>query len=203
MRPHRSTVIAVIALVFSMTGGAVAAVNYARNSAAVDGYSAVKAASSNTKAAGKLVAMDEFGKLPAKFLSGTAETVRGSSQVDVEDNSATPPRTMFQLGVGTLLVACLDEQPNPGVENPTTRIGVTNYTSGPMNIARRAGSAQGAVNTFQPNTSDTFEVGGQGSFDIQIQTATQTVFIHGGVRQTGQGTANASCDAFATAFIVD
>jgi hypothetical protein len=202
MRPHRSTVIAVIALVFSMTGGAIAAVNYARNAGAVDGYSAVKAESSNTKAAGKLVAMDAFGRLPAKFLDAV-RTERGGLLVPVTDNSYTEPQAVLELGVGRLLMACGDAQATAGLENPTTRLAITNYTPGTLNIARREGSGQGAVNSFGPNTSDVFEVGGQGVFEAQVQNEELTIFIHGGVRQSGQGTAESQCGVFATAFFTD
>src|SRR4026209_1560964 len=77
-RPSPAMAVALVALVMSMTGGAIAAVNYARNAGKVVGYDAVKAASSNRKAAGRLVATDEFGRFPAKFLSGVARTQRGS-----------------------------------------------------------------------------------------------------------------------------
>ena len=42
-RPSPAMTVAVVALVMSMTGGAIAAVNFAENAGAVDGYSAVKA----------------------------------------------------------------------------------------------------------------------------------------------------------------
>ncbi len=56
-RPSPAMTVAVVALVMSMTGGAIAAVNFAENSGSVDGYSAVKASKAGkAKAAGKLVA---------------------------------------------------------------------------------------------------------------------------------------------------
>ena len=56
-RPSPAMVVAVVALVMSMTGGAIAAVNFAQNAGSVDGYSAVKASKAGkAKAAGKLVA---------------------------------------------------------------------------------------------------------------------------------------------------
>ena len=81
-RPSPAMMVAVIALVMSMTGGAIAAVNFAQNAGAVDGYSAVKASKAGkAKAAGKLVATyksgDNRGKLPLRIVAGAAsENVR-------------------------------------------------------------------------------------------------------------------------------
>src|SRR5688572_27577412 len=77
-RPSPAMAVAVTALVMSMTGGAIAAVNYATNAGAVDGKSAVKAGSSLSKSAGKLVATytggENKGKIPFRNLAGVAST---------------------------------------------------------------------------------------------------------------------------------
>ena len=83
-RPSPAMTVAVVALVMSMTGGAIAAVNFAENAGSVDGYSAVKASKGGkAKAAGKLVATykrgDNRGRLPLRIIAGAA------SQNSVED----------------------------------------------------------------------------------------------------------------------
>lgn len=199
MRPHRSTVIAVVALVFSMTGGAIAAVNYARNAGAVDGYSAVKADSSNRKAAGKLVAMDVNGRLPFKFLDGSGASERGSQLMAVPDNSASTPVRIVGLKLGSLSASCFDQQETAGIENPATRFYVTNHSGASLDVAYRAGSGQGAAETLPAGGAVSFVVGGQAFAQVQLQNAETSVIAHGGARQTGQGTPDGSCAAFATA----
>ena len=198
-----SMAVAVLALVLSMTGGALAAVNFARNAGAVDGFSAVRPTASLVKAAGKLVATDELGKIPYKFLSGTARAERGEKVVAAPDNGTSAPEVVLDLGLGTLLVACLDAQPAAGLVNPTTRVAITNYSGASLNVARRAGDGQGSVKSIAAGASDTFEDGGQAVFDAQVQGLDQTIFIHGGVRQGGQGTAAGSCNVFVTALFTD
>ena len=80
-RPSPAMTVAVLALVMSMTGGAIAAVNFAQNAGAVDGYSAVKAKKAGKqKAAGKLVATygsgDNKGQLPLRAVAGAASERR-------------------------------------------------------------------------------------------------------------------------------
>ena len=75
-KPSPSMVVASIALFVSLGGTSVAAVSYARNAGKVDGYDAVKASSSTSKAAGRLVAANKTGsdkgKLPVKHLADVA-----------------------------------------------------------------------------------------------------------------------------------
>jgi hypothetical protein len=214
-------VVAVVALVMSTTGGAIAAVNYARNSDAVDGYSAVKAKSSNKKAAGKLVATypggGERGKIPFRFLSGAASTSavnavadaaargkNGATFMAVPDNGATTATTLIDLELGTLQVACFDEADNAGRENPATRISIANGSGAAINSSRRVGTAAPAIQTLDPSTVDTFDVGGQNTFSIQLHGADgKTVLVEGTARQAGQGTADGSCGVFATAVLVN
>src|SRR4051794_6559128 len=107
-RPSPSMIVALIALILSMSGSAVAAVSYASRAGSVDGKSAVGAGASGNQAAGRLVATAkggfDKGKIPGKFLGGV---VQGSGQpftqtVPVSDNAnlaATPIVTV--PGVGT------------------------------------------------------------------------------------------------------
>ena len=76
-RPSPAMVVAVLALVMSMTGGAIAAVNFAQNAGHVDGFSAVKASKAGKqKAAGKLVATYNGRRQPrpaaARIIAGAA-----------------------------------------------------------------------------------------------------------------------------------
>ena len=76
-RPSPAMMVAVAALVMSMTGGAIAAVNFAENAGHVDGFDSVKAKKAGkAKAAGKLVATykdgENRGKLPLRIIVGAA-----------------------------------------------------------------------------------------------------------------------------------
>ena len=102
-RPSPSMVVALVALVFAMTGSAAAVVSFARNAGAVDGKSAVSASASNGLAAGKLVAMvgrgPNRGRLPAKFIDTAVPA--GSSfgrASDVIDNASEVPFTLVDMG---------------------------------------------------------------------------------------------------------
>jgi len=96
-RPSPSMVVALIALVLSTSGSAVAAVSYASRAGSVDGHSAVGASSSLRHAAGNLVATAKggstSGQIPARFVAGVQQ---GSSQpfvqsVQVSDNANLAP----------------------------------------------------------------------------------------------------------------
>jgi len=190
--------VALAALVLSMTGGAIAAVNYARNAGAVDGYSAVKAESSKQKAAGKLVATDSSGTFPAKFLDA-AGSAGGSVLIEVPDNGLSEPERIVGLGLGSISAACFDQQPKAGVENPATRFYVTNHSGTELDIAHRVGGGQGAVATLSAGGAVSFVVGRQGIVEVQLQNAERSVLVQGAARQAGQGTPAGSCGVFATA----
>jgi hypothetical protein len=219
-RPSPAMVVSVVALVMSMTGGALAAVNYARNAGAVDGKSAVKASASNGKAAGKLVATTrsgaDRGKIPFKFLAGAASAASVSSLADmaararntarvieVSDNQVTVAETLIDLELGNFQVSCYDEAQAAGKENAATRITITNHSGFPMNIARRVGVGDAQITTLPNNVVDTFDVGAQNTFHVQLQGAVnKTVTLDGTARQAGQGTPESACGVWATAIIV-
>ena len=219
-RPSPAMVVALVALVMSMTGGAIAAVNYAQNAGKVDGYDAVKASSSNNKAAGNLVATYPGGKLkgklPFRFLSGaassgsvsaladaTARSANAARLIAVPDNTATTPETVIDLELGNLQVSCFDQANQAGNENAATRITITNDSGGPVNISRRVGVAAAEIVTLENNTVDTFDVGGDNTFEVQLQGGEKTVLVEGTARQAGQQTADSACAVWATAFVVD
>jgi hypothetical protein len=221
-RPSPAMVVAVFALVLSMTGGAIAAVNFAKNAGSVDGKSAVKASKAGkAKAAGKLVATyksgDNRGRLPLRIIAGAASENsvdnlsdavargrNGARLIAVADNQTTAADTMIDLDLGSLQVACADQNNNAGTENATTRITVTNGSGAAMNLSRSVGNGAPAIVTLETGTADTFSVPQQNTFSIQLQgTDNTTVVVEGTARQLGQGTNDSSCAVFATAILVD
>jgi hypothetical protein len=119
-RPSPGMVVALIALVLSTSGSAIAAVSYASRAGSVDGYSAVGAGSSLRHAAGNLVATARgggtAGQIPAKFLAGV---VQGTGQpfvqsVQVSDNANLAPVPLVSVpGVGTLSAGCTTKRGTP------------------------------------------------------------------------------------------
>ena len=220
-RPSPAMTVAVIALVMSMTGGAIAAVNFAENAGKVDGYHAVKAGSGEKKRAGKLVATypggKARGKLPFRALSGAAskgsvdrlsEIVargrNGALLIPVTDNATTAAQTLINLELGNLQVACTDQQDQPGTENAATRVSVTNHSGGAINFTREVGNGAPTIATLENGIVDTFTVGQENTFRLQLQGAPdKTVLVEGAARQTGQGTADSACAVWATAIFVE
>lgn len=221
-RPSPAMAVAMLALVMSMTGGAIAAVNYAQNSDAVDGYSAVKASKAGKKkAAGKLVATykrgDNRGRLPLRIVAGAASErsleslaeaaargANGARLIAVTDNQTTVADTMVDLGLGNLQVACADQNDQGGIENAATRITITNDSGAPFNLARELGNAPAQILTLENGAAETFSVAQQNTFRIQLQGADgTTVLVDGTAQQTGQGTNDSSCAVWATAIVVD
>lgn len=221
-RPSPAMTVAVIALVMSMTGGAIAAVNFAKNAGAVDGYSAVKASKAGKEASeGRLVATYGHGKnsghLPLRLVAGAAseDSVdaladaaaggrNGVRQISVSDNATTAAETMIDVGLGSVQVSCTDQQDNAGTENAATRVSITNGSGSPINLSRQLGNAAPTIRTLDSGIVDTFTVGQQNTFTVQLQgSGNRTVVVDGTALQVGQGTADSSCVVWATAFLVD
>lgn len=198
-RPSPAMVVAIVALVFAMTGSAAAVVSFARNAGAVDGKSAVAAGASNGYAAGKLVAMRRLGNargtLPAQYLDPVVprERVFGRT-VDVVDNGAETPFTIASVpGFGTLTATCSDESNVPGREDPRTTISFGNTSGQPMEFARSTGSGGVDVRILAPNQAASFSINASNTFDLQVQKLGTNVILEGVVRQDGRGTGNARC----------
>jgi len=221
-RPSPAMVVAISALVMSMTGGAIAAVNFANNAGAVDGKSAVKASKAGKQgAAGKLLATirrgDNRGQFPLGAVANAAsqnsvdnlaESValgrNGARTIAVADNQTTTAETLIDLDLGNLQVSCADQQANAGTENATTRISITNDSGGPFNLSRNLGSGTPTITTLENGIVHTFSVGQRNMFNVQLQgTDNKTVLVEGTAQQAGQGTADSSCIVWATALIVD
>jgi hypothetical protein len=198
--PSPSMVVALIALVLAMTGSAVAAVSFARNSDRVDGLHAVNANASNAGAAGKLVATSAGratrGKILAKFLdlNGVATGKSFGRYDPVPDNAQSAVTTLFSIpGLGTLTNQCVDQDQRPGVEDPQTNLTFTNTSGGAVNVGRRVGGGGSSVTAVLPNTVSTFSISGSSLYELHISRAGLVVIVHGLVRQDGRGTSNASC----------
>ena len=221
-RPSPAIAIAIVALVLSMTGGAIAAIDFAKNAGAVDGYSAVKASKAGkNKAAGKLVATyghgDKRGKFPLRAVAGAAsensvenladaaaQGKNGVRAIPVVDNQTTAPETMIDLGLGSFQVSCTDQQANAGTENAATRVSITNSSGSGVNLSRQLGNGAPTITTLENGIVHTFTVGQQNTFTVQLQgSGNRTVVVNGTALQVGQGTADSSCVVWATAILVD
>lgn len=207
--PSPSLVISIIALVMATTGTAVAAVSYATNAGKVDGKSAVASSSSLKRAAGKLVATNrtgtDRGKIPGKFLAGV---VRGQSQqfgrlIEVADNANGVPQAVAAApGLGTMTVACNDQNPRAGVEDPLMQISFANGSGATVNVGRRAGNGEGTVTLLQPGAVDSFVVGGSQMFDVHVERNLQNLRVEGVIRQDGRGTGAAACLVYGFGIVV-
>ena len=134
-RPSPATVISDRRARHGDDGTAVAAVDFARNSGAVDGKSAVAASSSRAHAAGRLVATNskgpDKGQLPGKFVAGVVQGEGGTSTFgrafDVADNAVVAPVPMVDVpGIGRLAASCVDQNKTAGKEDPSTTVTFTN-----------------------------------------------------------------------------
>ena len=200
-RPSPSLVVSIIALVMATTGTAVAAVNYARNSGAVDGKSAVRARATLAQAAGKLVATErggpDKGRIPGKFV---ADVVRGGSgtfgaNLEVADNQAGAPTVLSGVpGLGTLTASCNDQNDRAGSEDPAVTVSFANQAGAVVNLARRVGNGEGTVLALQAGAVDTFTIGRSNDFEIHIERNRLNLRIQGVVRQdTSRGAPAANC----------
>ena len=205
-RPSPSMVVALIALVLSTSGSAVAAVSYASRAGSVDGHSAVGASSSLQHAAGNLVATAKggsmSGQIPAKFLAGV---VRGSAQpfvqtVSVSDNANLAPVALVSVpGVGTLSAGCDDQAKNPGREDPLTVLAFTNQSGGFVSFERTLGQAPPVVTAIDNNAVATASIPGSTTFSYNLQSGLSNLQINGVVRQDGAGTADGRCVVYGSA----
>jgi hypothetical protein len=199
-KPSPAMVVAIIALVMASTGSAVAAVNFARNAGAVDGRSAVSADSSNSHAAGNLVATrskgSNAGKIPIKFLAGVAYADTFANFFDVGDNATGAQVTVEPTVLGNLNASCSDQAAGAGVEDPTVTLSFANTSGRDLNYFRRVG-ADGAttVTTLANGTADTFTINGQNNFRVHVQDSggASNVVIEGFTRQFNVRTPSGNC----------
>jgi hypothetical protein len=197
-------VVACIALFIALGGTSIAAVNFARNSGAVDGKSAVPSSASLSRAAGRLVATasrgPERGRLPGKFLSGVARTQRFGQATEVVDNARGAAVGLGgEDGIGSFSASCNDQSDRAGVEDPITTISFANQSGTTLNLARRLGNGDGAVEAVAPNTVANITVGGSNTFEYHVQHPNGIhLLVDGVVRQDGRATPTATCLFFGT-----
>jgi hypothetical protein len=208
--PSPAMVVALIALVLASTGTAVAAVTYARNAGAVDGQSAVSAGSSLARAKGRLVATarggTNAGRIPGKFLGDVSRAEAFGRSIEVTDNAAGAAVPVVGAGetngLATVAVACGDQSPAAGVENPATTVTITNTSGVVVNAARRVGVTAVQVSAFAAGTVDQFVINGSQTFEVHLQGKGVNVIVEGAVRQDGLNSGGASCLAFGTVDLV-
>ena len=203
-KPSPSMVVASIALFVSLGGTSVAAVSYARNAGKVDGYDAVKASSSTSKAAGRLVAANKTGsdkgKLPVKHLADVAATQTFGRSFDVADNAPGAPQTIGDGGsVGTLTATCNDQSPRAGNEDPITELNFVNTSGDFINVAKRVGVRDDAgVSAVPTGTVAQLTIAGSNTFSYHVEYKGRNLLVNGVVRQDGRNTPTASCLVWGT-----
>jgi len=203
-KPSPATVIASIALFVSLGGTSVAAVSYARNAGKVDGYDAVKATSSLSKAGGNLVAANKSGpdkgKVPVKHLADVAATQTFGKGFDVADNAPGAPQLIGDGGtVGQLTATCNDQAPGAAIEDPITELNFVNTSGDFINVAKRVGVRDdGEVTAVANGTVATLTVGGSNTFFYHVEYKGRNLLINGVVRQDGRRTPTATCLVWGT-----
>ena len=201
-RPSPAMVVALIALVMAMTGSAVAAVNFATNAGAVDGKSAVRSSVTRSTAAGRLVATASRGllkgRIPGKFLDlssavhGTASTFGQS--FNVVDNQALAPAQIGNVpGIGSVTASCVDQNPQPGVLNPSTTLTFANASGEAVNLMRRVASQDPVAEALPNGATHTFRILGSNTFELHLERRGINYVVNGVVRQDNPGTAAAAC----------
>ena len=196
-KPSPALVVSIVALVAAMSGSAVAAIDFARNAGAVDHISAVRASSSLSHAAGKLVATarggSHKGKIPGKFLANVPTSTTFESAFQVPDNANGAPVTLNAAAGGPLTASCNDQNAKAGVEDPSTTLSIADATSQTLNIASTVGGGAPTVTTLAPNALHSITINGSNTFRFQVEAFHVVVDVVGQVRQDGRGTATGVC----------
>jgi hypothetical protein len=200
--PSPATVISTVALIVALSGTAVAAVNFAQNSGAVDGKSAVASGASLKKAAGKLVATQRSGsgkgRIASKYLDLPA-LMRGSASTfgkasSVADNGALVPVAIGSVpGIGTLTETCKDENAAAGRLDPATTITLQNTSGEAINLMRVVGNASATVIPLPNGVVHEFTISGSNPFTLHIERRGTNTLVHGVVRQDGRNQPTAQC----------
>ncbi|MGH2949438.1 MAG: hypothetical protein ACRDPC_24825 [Solirubrobacteraceae bacterium] len=197
-RPSPSMTVASIALFVSLGGTSIAAVNYARNAGKVDGRHAVSPTSTLSRAAGELVATKrkgaDKGRIPNQFLADVPFTESFERRLEVADDQPGAPAALVTSGsLGTLTAQCSDQAARPGVEDPVIQLAWVNGTGVSINVARRVGVGDGAVESLGPGAQAPLRVPAQNTFSYYVQLGTANVLVNGMARQEGRGTGAGTC----------
>lgn len=216
-RASPSLVLSVIAVVLSLVGSAVAAIDYARNAGAVDHQSAVGASSSRGRAAGKLVATASRGSLrgrvPARFLdlggvlhgahSSFLKSIPLAVRLRRSSATRTSSRTLYNSAdlvalphSVTLAAVCQQQTQGSGKPDPKTTISITNTSSQTLNVAHWVGGDQApVVRTLDANQQDAFSLTESNAFSYDIELNGAHTMIQGVFRQDG-GTTAPTCTIY-------
>jgi hypothetical protein len=197
-KPSPALVVAIVAMVFAMTGAGVAAIN----ATSVDGLSAVKSGSS--KAAGRLVATarkgNEKGTILARYLN--PGTTFGKA-FDVPDNQVLAPVAIGGIeGLGNLTASCYDQNTVANNEDPATRVIFANTSGAVVNYSRTLGSGAPFIGTVAVGGQADFTITGSNTFELHIQKTNVNYLVQGVVRQDGRGTPTGSCVVYGFAVTV-
>jgi hypothetical protein len=193
------------------TGSAIAAVDFARNAGAVDHKSAAGSGSTLSHAAGKLITTQakgaDKGKIAQKYLdvSGLARgnTSTFGQSVPVPDNTSSVPTQIGGIpGLGPLTATCVDQNPQPGNEDPQTTITFSNTSGDAVNQSRQIGGNNPTVDAVLNGTQTSFNINGSSTFELHLERKGTNYFVHGVVRQDGRGSDNASCLVYGMAIAV-
>ncbi len=204
MRNRLPTVLSGLALFISLGGTSIAAISYAQNAGAVDGKSATGASASLKRAAGKLVAAGDDGRVPGKFVKGVSHAANFGSYVQVVDNATGAPTALSSYAkVGALSATCADENATAGIADPRTELTFTNTSGQVINYSSRLGTNGGTVTALQPSTTASITVRGSNTFSVEGNFGSTDVRFDGTVRQDGKGTADAKCLVYGTLTLVN
>src|SRR4051794_20265685 len=189
-RPSPAMVVAMVALVMSLSGSAVAAIDFARNSGAVDGLSAVKATSSVGHAAGNLVATNKSGtykgQIPGKFLAQTVSSSTFGAYPAVVDNANGAAIPLNSSSFGTLSASCNDQNRITGNTDPSVTI---TFAAGPaLNLARTTGADAPVLKVLPAGAADSFTINAANTFRIQLELNKVDVVYEGQIRSDGRTT---------------
>jgi hypothetical protein len=207
-------VVAVIALIVALSGTAIAAVDFAQNSGAVDGKSAIGAKATLREAAGKLVATSTGGsgkgRIPARFVDGVMRggTMTLSKYLRTTDNQAgrlTP--LLIVPGIGRFDAQCDDVDPTPGTQTTRTSINFIASPSAGVNVSRLLGRDIGAGQRPQVFSAPKGQpvsilASADGLFEVIMQAKSRSVLITGASRTDNAPGPQAACLIWGTAFRV-
>lgn len=210
--PSPAMVVAVIALVVSLSGTAIAAVDFAQNAGAVDHKSAVGAGASLRSAAGKLVATQTGGtgkgQIPARFLDGVMRggTASLSKYLRTVDNQAGRPTALLIVpGIGRLDVQCDDVDPAVGTQTTRTAVTFTASVAQGVNTTRLVGRDIGAgqrpdVFTAPKGQPVQMLASADGFFQFVMEAKGRSVLVVGASRTDSSPGPQAACLLWGTAF---
>ena len=209
--PSPAMVVAMVALAVGLSGTAVAAVNFANNSGAVDGKSAVASGAKLSSAAGKLVATQRSGsgkgRIASKYLD-LPQLVRGSSSnfgraVGVVDNQQGVAQPIGSVpGIGALTATCRDESPVVGRLDPATTITLANTSGEAINLMRKVDSDAAAVTPLANGVVHQFSISGSRPFTLHVERRGTNTLVQGVVRQDGRNLPSAQCLVYGFSLVI-